>query len=1116
MKSQRDASLATLKTRLDTDYVMTAVPKLTAEWNMNRYYATTVDNNPSEDTDGYDIDIFPIESIVEPIRPNKGANKAITNLSIASDNYVDESTPRFYMSNEDDQYKYWLSPQRSDANGALVNCQPQVVYEAPVRVNKIIIKIEDTWARPTEFTVEVSTDGTNWGVVATNPVISNDGQVTLYRNSAGWSSTFSTLAVTQDIRGVRMTVTRLGGGVRKNGQPTFYRTLNADGVTYTETNTNGSNSYFSLIEISARREMDLTDRLIEVNDSFTAGEASMITPVGTISSNVANLTLWNADNLFSSDNDASEFQRLVEPNVEMNLKYVYTVGATKYEVQQFKMYVERWAGQANANIVVDLTDFSKFLKESTPPPLMYEDVTLPEIMYRLCDSIGFSNYKIVNNTNVVDYEIPVWYCNGENTVWEVLDELAAATQSLIYFDAYGTLLVKTREAAFDATRTPDLDLRAVKRNTLLPNVISLELNEVYEANVVKVIYKKTKWSKWNNGQPSMSVVWEPEGVIALRANNLLNTIPATGLTNIKISPKDLRIWPYTGMVNIEGEIFKYDGKEFVYYTGADGTTKNTVTVKSVDEHRKHHAKTPSQYRYKNHFNGNLVMSERGVWNSKEHEHSVLPKSYDIRRFVKGVRVVSSRGYRHNPRDSTITLSSEGRLKTVKDRLYMTTGSSGQVGDYKQYGFRMRFDKGEGYTDQIAGLVIHNTGANEHGYHIEFRPSSKITAKNLKTTKELIIYSRNGATITKNKKVGRGEHVSVREDDRDEKKKKKKNKDTKPKVDRDGVESTRLAIGQKIEYDVDVTFTRDEDGNHVIRVYVNGVKRLQETMRGDDKIESNTKFGLYIRGRTKATFEYLYAVRSHATLREPADDTSYLDKIKGSYYGTYADRELPYNWVTKTRMPKKNSTKRKNSKPDFFFDEFGAILHEVREYDVTFSEAPVLHSRLYNTNDWSSVVTEYRASAFGAHFIVANTTRQNAIVNGDETFNQGGGNQTVSHRMNVIGRPLVEAEENSEVEVKNEAQIRARGEIETQVESPWIQTESAAEQLSKWISEHWSKGCDEYTVDIFGNPLLEIGDMVTIDFPEKDMTPAEARFFVTSITTAYAFGITTTLTLRRAP
>jgi hypothetical protein len=274
--------------------------------------------------------------------------------------------------------------------------------------------------------------------------------------------------------------------------------------------------------------------------------------------------------------------------------------------------------------------------------------------------------------------------------------------------------------------------------------------------------------------------------------------------------------------------------------------------------------------------------------------------------------------------------------------------------------------------------------------------------------------------------------------------------------------------------------------------------------------------MFIRGQTNVDFEYMYALSDNTP--DLSDDVSFLDRTRGAYVGDVWMRDRVYRTTTKSRWIKRKGRRKKvkkNVKYTYtnFMDEFGPYVHEVREFDVKFDPAPVKSSFFYFSNDWQVVCPEYRADSHGAYFILANASRSNAIVQGDDaaTFAEAGA--TVSQQLIVFGRNLVIAED-EEVEVRNEAQIRARGEIVAEIDSDWIQSESAAQAVANWIASHWANGADQLDVTVFGNPLFEIGDLVGIEFAAKNMTSVTHQYFITGVQTEFDSGITTQLTLQR--
>lgn len=1054
-----------LRDAIRSSYVLSATPRLIADWNMNRYADPVASNTPDEETEGYDPEMFPIESIIEPVRPTKGICKARINHSVIGDDYGIAGTPssaRYYIGDVDDVYKYWNGPYASNSTGAISGVEPQVIYARSVNVNKIVAKVENSWASPGNFTVQITTDGTSWSTVATNPTIRNDGQVVLYYNGTNWNSNRPTdIDNTKSIRGVKLVVTSLVGGRDRNGNPSTYM---VDGTTYS---TSGKNSHFNLISLEAHLEADLSSSLIEVTDTFDMGETSQLYPIGTITANIGDLSLSNIDGTFNNDNTLSPYFDLLEPNVEFSLEYVYSVNGTAYSVQQFKMYSENWTGQRDDTVRVTLRDASYFLAETTPRAAMWEGLTAPQIVWRLLDSVGFVDYQIDADDRVVDHTIPVFWVDGSQNVWEVLDELAKSMQAAIYFDAFGVLQVKTRDIAFDDAASPVWNVRAEDSGTELADITSegFSQTEQFEVNHMTVSFQATAWSEWNNGQPSLQKVWQPESTVVLRSSPLVQTLELDSVY-LYIPAEDAAYWPWEGKVNVQGELIAYKGKHYVYYEGGD---RKTTVVSSEDDRKKADAKTAAISRYLNHFTGGLKIVERGVWNSDPRRHQIDSNGYSRRNIKDGEsNSVNGEGLKFNRVESTATLKTPGGFDS-NDLSVVTRGSASDSG-YRVYGTVLKFDKDGDFSTQSGGLVIHNSTAKEDGYYIDVRPTSKIdrTSRN-----ELIVWSR---VDGKNYRVGG--------------------------------KGAALAVAENIQYDMDV-FVDTVSGNHVITVFWNGRNVFSETVPNAQTNAKNGKWGVFAMGKTSVDFEYLYAIARNEV--QPPDDSSFFDMVTGGYRGGMWDREWVYRWRTDTRRKKKKSVKERNRFNQYYFDEFGPVVHEIREFNVSFDPNPVLHSRLYMTNDWSAICTEYLSSPFGAKFIIANTARRNAVVNGDDTITYTGIPHATTQSLSVLGRALV-ISETEKVIASNDSAIQRRGKIESELSEKWIQTKEMATDVSEWMKKHWGTGTDGAQVTIFGNPLIEIGDVVTVYYPHRSLNGV--KYFVTGTSTVFSQGMQTTLTLRR--
>jgi hypothetical protein len=1124
-----------------------ALPFLRVDWNLNRYHGTHVHNIPNEEDAAFEPELFPLESIVEAVRPHKGINKARIGHSTVSSGYdtpsISGTGGRFYIADQEDKYKYWTSPKPAVGNVVpvfstsnfdtdeypeltghdnLTSCRPYVEYGdwtdieggreftgKFVKANKIIIKFENTWATPDDFDIVLETSA---GVLTIpdsqlNPLMwQGTGEIILRWNGSSWVHSNdpewgNTGPVSVDpttnfprvnqVHSIGVVVRTLKGGYQytKPGEA-LEQTRYFDNGTYLLTT--GADSFVDVIEISAHLEADLSEWLISEDNSFDMAEASTLYPVGTLTSNFGNVVLSNiyengegewVTGLFSSENNDPDvlWSDYMEPNAEIILDYIfYDDDDNEVEtVRQFTMFTETWSGQSDESVSIECLDYSKFFNTQHPPSVMWEKLPTSEIVWRLLDTLGFNKFNIeLDSALETDFTINVFYTSGEETMWEVLDELARATQTAIYFDSYGFLRVKTRNLAYRPDLDPVWEFTSQDTPEQLSNVISLSHTSEFEPNSIKVVYQKTDWSEFNRGQPSLQRVWEPEGdFVTLRGTPLQKDLAADG-GMIFIDPKQAPVWPWAGLVNINGEIIEFAGKEFVYYTGPDGTVKNKKVVKSDAERSAiQKDEVEDAFKAKSYFSGGLKVAEdefgelcRGRWNTEPAEHLVDAEGYSVRQYINGTGKSDVGGFRHLKNESKVQLATGARHKVYKDILIATRGAADDTPFYN-YGTKFKFTHKR--TWQCAGIVINNSGNKEDGYFIEFTVSRRLGGEQRKNRGELLVYSRvNGKETI----IG-----------------------TKP-----------LAIAENIEYEVDVQYSLVEgSGAHRIQVWVNGKNVLTGLATGGQRATPTGKFGLFARGKTIAEFEYLYAIKRPE--EELPDDFSYLDKVDRGYTGNQWEKEWVFQWKTyRRRVKKKKWTKEKKRFNRRFFDDFGPYVHEIREFDVQFEPAPVLHSRLYSTNDWGAAALEYRSSPFGAKFIMANTSRVNSILHGEDSLSFAGTGRSVDQILTVFGRTLIIEEAEEEV-FENADQIRIRGRNEMELTSQWIQSKEAASHIGEWIKDNFSYGNDSVNLEVFGNPLIEVGDIVSVNCPEKYI---DGNYFVVGVRDEYSNGIVTSLTLRR--
>ncbi|QGH76370.1 minor tail protein [Streptomyces phage Daubenski] len=1041
-----------------------ALPQLIAEWNMNRYAGIqTVDSTPTEYDEG-DPEYYPIESIADPLRPSsRGIVKARASVEGIVSEYTDRpGDKRYYLADYDDPYKYWSSPVASSLigglNGFSKTVRPYIIYKTASWTNKLYFLFENSAAWPVDYDIDITTDGTNWTTVGGDIIPDSKGRVVLYRQANGTWGT----AVYRDnpvkLKGIRLKV----------------NTLSSVG------------KYLELIEMSCRLEQDLTATLMTSSSQFNMGTTSFITPLGSASSNTASIQLSNIDGRYNNTNDESLFYGLVDKNIKFTYRIGYDTtpvgGSGMVYVTEYTMFADSWAGQGEEIATVSLKDASKFLQEIKPPKMFFENMTLGRIVWQLCDIIGFSDYFYDKTDDDKATIVPYFWTDGEKTIWEIFSSLASTTQSAIYFDEFGILQILTRDKAYNIGNPIAWQLDGVVNGTKQPDIVDVAQSYDFEANNVTVRYQATSISDVQGRTPVMDIAWQPEGDVVLRSSQLRESMDATQMF-IRMTGSEASVWPYSGIIECEGELMRYDAKGYWYYNKSGVATFKAIT--SADEKKQIDEELSSpELAFKNYFSGWFRIAERGLWNTYPAAHKDDASGYGVKvANYKGDYKTWTGGFVHNKDQSTISL--KATTSTNVNTCYVASRGSETDKSIWYVGTRLRF-RDTGYNHGMAGIAF-NLGSKDKGYYMEICRTDRLPGGR-KYQNEINFYIRrsNGKLERFGPSSGKG---------------------------------VAMAISKNIWYDIDIAI-RMENGvygdpgafvGHVIQVSINGNSVMTFTIPVSKKEPLTGRFGVFTRGSTHADFEYLYGNGTTEDLH--IDTTDMFDRIRGGIVSSQADSEWIYKWHYTSHIVKKKKKYLWARYAQRFFDDFGPICHELREYDVQFDKFPAVHSNIYFSNDTQVVCPEYNANPFGAKFILANAYRNNAIVNGEDTLTFGADNP-VEQKLMIYGR-TVNKEDEKTIVSKNDDAIRRRGSVETEVSSDWIQTESAAQALADWITYHWADGCDEVEAEIFGNPLIQLGDIVSINYPQKDFDPVHHRYFVVELNRGYDTGYDTTkLTLRR--
>lgn len=1068
------AATTAAKNTIQREHAVGVTPRVRAEWEYNRFRTPTVTVTPSQDGDDEWTAFFGnLDSIALPNRPRTGIAKARTGTDKVKPGSEYRDTPtsaRFYPSTPDDLYVYWGSKDHSGLvnSGGYAFSTPvviTVVYDQAVAANKIVAAFETSYAKPQQYTIQTSANGTSgWTTIATNTAIGTDGRVTLWSDGSSWSTTpdYDSPVV---IKGIRLTVTHM----------------------------NTAFSHLDVLELGARLENDLTDFLVEYDVSMEASDRSFIAPLGRASSNTGSLSLSNIDGRFNNENVDSLYYGMIDKKVKFTMDLGIDAtpqGGSKYEyIREFVMWADGWGGQDQSKVSVELKDSSVFLQEMAMPVVFLENCTVGAIIWLIMDRIGFTNYAYTRSALDNGQIIPFyWPKETETTVWEEFGNLAEATQTAIYFDENDVLQIRARKSMFDIERAVDWNLDATPNGSKLPDIVSTDVTHELEANYVDIKYSPANYADLGKNVPKMETAWEPEeDTVLLRGSTLAKDLLKAG-PNLWINQAEAIFWPYEAMVNIRGEILSYKGKEYGYYL-ANGTLAKKV-IYTLDEKTQLDALNETMA-WKNAFTGLLKVNERNLYGSGTADHYVQPNAgytdcvtrYNNSSFYNW----TGGGRRLDP--GYLRMWNNTSADPEFDIHLMKAASAiDETKTVAWYGTRVRIPAGRSETTfQGAGILVAGNDVDA-GIYVEIKPTALIEAKGYReaTHHELHVIDMPNNAGGFRPDPGLGFQVNILED---------------------------------AWYDIDVKRTKRGGGGINIGVWLNGVFAGNWEIPAAQVPPDTGRFGLFVRGRNAiADFDYLYATPEIDNVLRDPDQTNWLDLRTGNYSSGFLQKEYKYNFRTVTPYYKYKKVVKafpqRISDTTSFFDEFGPVVHEIREFDVKFADGvrPVGHSNLYLSNPLVEAIY-YESDAFGARFMLANASRNNAVVKGEDEITLGTENP-LTQVLFIYGRSVYQNEEKTLTKT-DDASIRRRGPTKTEVASNFIQTDEMAEELGQWIMDLWASGVDEVTVKSFGNPFIQLGDLVTINYPVKGMTPATHKYFVVAVRNEFTEGYQTELVLRRA-
>ena len=535
--------------------------------------------------------IFPLDSVIKANRPAYAGVKYAIFGDMATGDYRDPRTTtypinyRVYYPGIDTFYKYWIS---NEGQGGTLT----ITYPKTIIANKITVKFEVSHAVPPTWTVAATPEGGAEGNLATGtssdiPTISqaNPGVLNLYYTGSAWTTNASLHDTTSQVSLTSIKLT-FGGE---------------------------ANKYIGVIEFSARWVKNISDTIVAMNiNKESSSSRDDILPVGNVSANSLTMQInkynssameiitYEKDNSFAINTQKIYMYKDVEVKPYFDIYHSNGVSGTtpnKYDrVYQGTFFIDSFRIGEYGDVEIVALDGAKTLQETLCPPVLCEGYSITAIFRRLLDNIGFTNYNFNLATNDQSIISPnYWWTNDSTTVWQAIQELCRDTQMTAVFDENNVLQFYSRDYMY-SNRSSSWDFTSVASGSTLPNIVSLDKEELASANQVKILWQSAVTSNYErNAEPiwksdttylaaaaliadldSTNIVdGSPDAYISLRPISTVGNLEDPTGTQLA---DQLVLYAYSGFLVIEDEIIEYDGIEYDYWV--DGTKQTPVIIRT--------------------------------------------------------------------------------------------------------------------------------------------------------------------------------------------------------------------------------------------------------------------------------------------------------------------------------------------------------------------------------------------------------------------------------------------------------------------------------------------------------------------------------------------------------
>ena len=415
------------------------------------------------------------------------------------------------------------------------------------------------------------------------------------------------------------------------------------------------NKPFELIELSPRLKVDITNYVLEyeVNKNLMATDFGL--PVGGLVASTGGVNLSNHDGVFtelnifnSTTRTGSIIANILKPQIKFDF-YESILDVNGYDkfipLKTFYSENSAVATSGMQDVSLNLRDAYFILESNNATSIFLQNSTLTKAVALLLDNIGFSNYVFKNINTANDPVIPFFFVEPDASVAEVLQRLAQATQTAMFFDEYNNFVIMPKEYLMPDVSVRDdnsaiserlTTLYGQKTNNIVPNIETISGFETKILNDGQINYTtryiQREVSKLEQASLSLSertygyksaVLWElgdqqeartinqptanvgyALGAVPLATSlgSAVPTVVSNQIVNNTIDVGESAFWlpRFQGYLYANGEIIRYDAQQYQVDSPSASATNGLVWITDNNEYQKYFSKLV--------FNGKMILT----------------------------------------------------------------------------------------------------------------------------------------------------------------------------------------------------------------------------------------------------------------------------------------------------------------------------------------------------------------------------------------------------------------------------------------------------------------------------------------------------------------------------